>query len=106
MPGENRFWLRWRFPIYSINSPVFFITENVDGDEFPEMEAEKNPEGDSGVENEEDRERERKAKEEKEKEENLKTLFKGCKFFLGREVNRLVGCGAFLVDIFVMNSLM
>jgi len=66
------------------------LDENVDGDEFPEMEAEKNPEGDSGVENEEDRERERKAKEEKEKEENLKTLFKGCKFFLGREVNREV----------------
>ena len=60
----------------------------MDGDEFPEMETEKNPEGDSGVENEEEKERERKAKEEKEKEEILKTLFKGCKFFLGREVNR------------------
>ena len=79
---------------------IFISTpsENVDGDEFPEMEAEKNPEGDSGVENEEDKERERKAKEEQEKEENLKTLFKGCKFFLGREVNRwvLVDGGAFV----------
>ena len=63
-------------------------TDNVDGDEFPEMEAEKNPEGDSGVENEEEKQKERKAAEERQKEENLKTLFKGCKFFLGREVNR------------------
>jgi len=73
-----------------VSSKDDHLDENVDGDEFPEMEAEKNPEGDSGVENEEDKERERKAKEEQEKEENLKTLFKGCKFFLGREVNREV----------------
>merc|ERR1712168_1053785 len=81
--------------IASLNRPLVsskddHLDDNVDGDEFPEMEAEKNPEGDSGVENEEEKERERKAKEEKEKEENLKTLFNGCKFFLGREVNREV----------------
>jgi len=73
-----------------VSSKDDHLDDNVDGDEFPEMETEKNPEGDSGVENEEERERERKAKEEKEKEEILKTLFKGCKFFLGREVNREV----------------
>jgi len=73
-----------------VSSKDDHLDDNVDGDEFPEMEAEKNPEGDSGVENEEERERDRKAKEEKEKEENLKTLFKGCKFFLGREVGREV----------------
>jgi len=73
-----------------VSSKDDHLEENVDGDEFPEMETEKNPEGDSGVENEEEKEKERKAKEEREKEENLKILFKGCKFFLGREVNREV----------------
>lgn len=73
-----------------VSSKDDHLDDNVDGDEFPEMEMEKNPEGDSGVENEEEREKQRKAKEEKEKEENLKTLFKGCKLFLGREVNREV----------------
>merc|ERR1712168_1043410 len=81
--------------IASLNRPLVsskddHLDDNVDGDEFPEMEQEKNPEGDSGVENEEEKEKERKAKEEREKEENLKILFKGCKFFLGREVNREV----------------
>merc|ERR1712168_679415 len=81
--------------IASLNRPLVsskddHLDDNVDGDEFPEMEAEKNPEGDSGVENEEEKEKERKAAEERQKEENLKTLFKGCKFFLGREVNREV----------------
>jgi len=73
-----------------VSSKDDHLDENVDGDEFAEMEPEKNPEGDSGVENEEEKEKERKAKEEREKEENLKVLFKGCKFFLGREVNREV----------------
>merc|ERR1712168_1164938 len=81
--------------IASLNRPLVsskddHLDDNVDGDEFPEMEAEKNPEGDSGVENEEEKQKERKAAEERRKEENLKTLFKGCKFFLGREVNREV----------------
>jgi len=81
--------------IASLNRPLVsskddHLDDNVDGDEFPEMEAEKNPEGDSGVENEEEKQKERKAAEERQKEENLKTLFKGCKFFLGREVNREV----------------
>merc|ERR1719193_2439047 len=73
-----------------VSSKDDHLEENVDGDEFPEMEPEKNPEGDSGVENEEEKEKERKAKEERDKEENLKVLFRGFKFFLGREVNREV----------------
>lgn len=73
-----------------VSSKDDHLEENVDGDEFPEMDTEKNSEEDSGVENEEEKEKERKAKEEREKEENLKVLFNGCKFFLGREVNREV----------------
>merc|ERR1739838_756564 len=74
----------------SIASLNHHLVDNVDGDEFPTMESENNAEGDSGVENEEEKEKERKSEEERRKEENLKTLFKGCKFFLGREVNREV----------------
>jgi len=73
-----------------VSSKDDHLDENVDGDEFPSMESENNAEGDSGVENEEEKEKERKSEEERRKEENLKTLFKGCKFFLGREINREV----------------